>query len=479
MARWLALVLGLALALISLGAGATRAAAQAGTMEDLLAPLVDGAEDALAHGRPSLAAARAQAAIDALAPTSPLAARAQAIVAQAEPLVGAETVDPSDDVMTPLLDAAEGDLAGDERARGEARVAFVLSVADERSSAATRAHALLAPTTPEGAPASTTTAETTTPVAAEPELDESAAVAHEVAPPADPTRRDDAEIIELYITASTFGVYTGFWIPFGAGLQGGNDRNPESLVYSVSVLAGGALFALGVAGLDSGSGMRAGQPAAISASLRYGVALGFMMWGALDPVLSPNDHCDPSGTFTCTENRAGLAERTSLPLAFGAAGGLVGLGVALGLRPTTDQVRSVEMGGLWGGAIGLLSALGAAPDSSSGFAITATSVGLGLLGSAAVAGMGVHLGGRRMGFMTLGLLAGAAVGLLVPAFGAIGAHDWSWPLFSVTGATGLAGLVIAGLVTDGMDEGPSTGPDIHVSVSPTEGGGMASLSGSF
>ncbi len=487
--RSLALVPVLVVSLFSMHAAAQApapAVAAAGTMEELIGPLADGAEAALAADHPALAVARAQLVLDAVASSSPLAARAQAVTdAASVAMAGGRAPDDTSTALAPMLDAAAASADAGRLPIAEAQIEFVLDLVPATSALAHRAEAIRARMTvaasptlvaspPEFAGDDFSDAPTSAPVTPRTTPETAAPAA-----PADPTRRDDAELIETYITMTTFGVYTGFWIPFGAGLQGGNDRNPESLLYSLSILAGGGLFALGVSALDDGPGMRAGVGSSMSAGTRYGVALGFMMWGALDPYLSPNEHCNPAVSFTCSENRAGLSERTALPLAFGATGALVGLGVGLGLRPTSEQVRAVEMGGLWGGAIGLLSSLGAAQSSSQGFIITASGVGLGLLGTAITQGMGIHFGGRRLGFITLGLAAGAAAGLLVPAFGSIGAHGWSWPLFSVTGATALAGMIIAGLVTNGMDEGPSHGPDIHVSLGPTEGGAMASLSGSF
>lgn len=479
---------------------AARAYAQdaAVTMEDLLEPLAASAEAALQEDLPALASARATIVIETVSPSSPLATRAQTVIDTAAQMLGdGRAPDVTGTALDPMLDAAEAARRDGNASLADARIEFVAEMAPPASATAARAASMRAsaetPVPVPSAEAAEAPHDEFSDVVAAPEPRVAAASQHEAeapsvpassdatAAPTDPTRRDDAEIVELYITATTFGVYTGFWVPFGSGLQGGQDRNPESLLYSLSILAGGGLFALGVSALDSGEGLRAGVGASTSASLRYGVALGFLMWGAFDPVLSPNGHCDPSagGTYTCTENRAGLAERTSLPLVFGATGALVGLGVGLGLRPTIEQVRAVEMGGLWGGAIGLLSALGASQDSSQGFAITATGVGVGLLGTAIASGMGVRMGGRRLGFMTLGLGAGALAGLLVPAIGSAGAHGWSWPLFSVTGATALAGLIIAGLVTNGMDEGPSQGPDVHLSFGPTEGGGLATVSGTF
>lgn len=474
--------------------------------DDVLLPLVAAAEADVSAGRDDLALGRAQLALDLLEPSSALRVRAEAVRAMGMSAHGdgyVAVAAPVESLLEPLVDAASAEGAERERVLAIARLDFVIQrvapISPLGARATARREVLTQPPDPTSS-APSISAPVTPRATRRSRVDygepgavgsvrvpssEEMAEAPPTTPP-DPTRRGDGELIELYITATLFGVYAGFWIPFGAGLQGGSDRNPESLVYSLSVLAGGGLFALGVAGLDSGPGLRTGVGPAISMGIRYGVATGFLMWGALDPVLSPTREvpgpsgaCDMSGgTFTCEENRAGLVERTALPAGFGATGALLGALVGYALRPTTQQVRMVEMGGLWGSAIGLLSSLGAAQDSSQGFAITATAMGLGLAGTALSTAFGVNLSGRRMGFMTLGLVAGAAVGMLAPLIALAATREWSWPILSITGATGLAGLVVAGVLTNGMDDG-ATAPDLHVSISPMDGGGMASIGGSF
>jgi hypothetical protein len=465
------------------------------SVSDVLLPLIVAAEADIAAGRHELALGRAQLVLDSLEPTSTLRTRAEAVRELATAALGSEVSSPPiERVLEPLVEAAESVDAGAQPALAIARLDFVLQrvapISTLGAAATARREQLSQPPDPASSPRTETAhslgalprASEHTVVVSVPDEFGDASPERAAGPvaPVDPTRRGDAEMVELYITGTLFGVYAGFFIPFASGLQGGSNRNPESLVYSLAVLAGGGLFALGISGLDVGPGLRTGIGPSISMGLRYGLAAGFMTWGALDPVLSPTLRgvCDPVGTFTCEENRAGLVERTGLPAGFGAAGALIGAMVGYGLRPTTQQVRMVEMGGLWGTAIGLLSSLGAAQDSAQGFTITATSMGLGLAGVAISTAFGVQLSGRRMGFMTLGLVAGAAVGMLAPLIALAATREWSWPILSITGATGLAGLVVAGVLTDGMTDGAAR-PDFHVSVSPMDGGGLASVSGSF
>nr|MDQ3038059.1 hypothetical protein [Myxococcota bacterium] len=314
----------------------------------------------------------------------------------------------------------------------------------------------------------------------------------EPTPPADPTRRGDGEAIELYITAAVYGVYLGFWIPYAAGLESGGSGSgsAENLVYSLSMLAGGGIMALGVAGLDSGNGLRTGVGPSMSMGLRYGLGMGFLMWGAFDPVLGPTGgRFDPiTGTFI--ETRDGMIERTAFPMAFGLGGMLIGATMGYGLSPSTNDVRFVETGGIWGTGLGLLAAIAAAQDSSQGFAITAAGLGTGLLTTSIIVAAGARVTSRRGWFMTLGFVIGAGAGTIVPALAAAATGEFSVQIFgAVAAATSIAGLITAFVLTEGMDA-PRPGPDgartesdaappIQVGLAPMEGGGLATISGAF
>lgn len=474
-----------------------------GTMEMLLFPLVTAAERDLAAGRPELAVLRASLAMEVLHTSSPLRDRAaatrEAAVASSR---GAGGAAPSDLVLEPLVTAAERDLASGQTALGNARLDFVLprvpaiSALGQRAAALRAGRASVPPTAVVdqmgefGEPASPAgpARETSSPrvggasrAPSTPSASTARPPAQPAGPPPDPTRRGDGELAELYITGTALGAYTGFFVPFAAGLAGqARDQDLASLVYALTIVGGGGLFALGVAGLDSiGGGLRTGVGPAISMGVRYGIATGLLMWGALDPALSTVTH-GMCGTemFTCSYNRAGLMERTSLPMAFGIGGGLLGAAIGFGLRPSVEQVRVVEVGGLWGTLVGLLASGGAAEDNAQGFVITASGMGLGMLGTSIALAAGARIGPGRVGFMSLGLAGGAAVGMLVPLIASGITGGWSWPFFTITSATGIAGLVLAGVLTDGMNEGGS-GPDVRVSASPLEGGGVLDVSGTF
>ncbi|UJR78482.1 hypothetical protein [Sandaracinus amylolyticus] len=482
-------------------------------LDDVVLPLLAAAETDAAQGRPGLAQARAQVVLETLPATSTLRVRAEGVRLVAQQALGATPVAPTapEVLVEPLVVQAEQDTQRGSHALAIARLDFALARVPAGGELARRAQALRAaasqllvqgqpavvPTAPVGQPAVVAPYGGYAPVApvADPEL---AAASAEPVAPVDPTRRGDAEAIELYITAAAYGVYLGFWIPFAAGLEGDDSSSggsPENLGYSLSMLAGGGVMALLVAGLDSGEGLRTGVGPSISMGIRYGLGMGFLMWGALDPILSSTRL--PSSDPTCSfcegpENRGGWAERTALPMAFGLGGGLLGAVIGYGTSPSTDDVRFVETSGIWGTGLGLLCAIAAAEDSSQGFGITATGLGVGLLTTSIMAGAGVDVSARRGWLMTLGFAIGAGAGTIVPALAAAGTGDFDYRIFgAVAAVTSVAGLVTAFILTDGMDErmrerraqeqraGFDPMRDLRIGAGPTEGGGVFSLSGQF
>lgn len=494
-------------------------------LDDVVLPLVAAAEQDAAQSRPALAVARAQVALEALPPSSSLRVRAEGVRLVAQQALGGAAPEPvaPEVLVEPLVAQAELDTQRGMHALSIARLDFALARVPAESELARRAQALrqvasrLMIAAQQGAttppPATSTppmvvqqpavTPYGYAPAPAVAPVDPERPAAPIDAEPADPTRRGDGEAIELYITAAAYGVYLGFWIPFAAGLEssddGSGDGSPENLVYSLTMLGGGGLMALLVAGLDSGDGLRTGVGPSISMGIRYGLGAGFLMWGALDPILSDTStfSTDPAPPYFggCTiENRGGWAERTGLPMGFGLGGALLGAVIGYGLSPSTDDVRFVETGGIWGTGLGLLAAIAAAQDSSQGFGITATGLGLGLLTNAIIAGVTDDITPRRAWLMTLGFAIGAAAGTIVPALAAAGTGDFDVRIFgAVAAATSIAGLITAFLLTDGMDErirerdrarregrvafDPMR--DLRLGAGPTEGGGVLTLTGQF
>ena len=87
--------------------------------------------------------------------------------------------------------------------------------------------------------------------------------------------------------------------------------------------------------------------------------------------------------------------------------------------------------------------------------------------------------------MTLGLAIGAGGGAIIPAIASTAAGGFSRDVFgTVTVVTSVAGLVGAYFLTQGMDAPrpgtrPEAGPDVRLSVSPMDDGGLATASGTF
>lgn len=483
-------------------------------LDDVLLPLLAAAEQDVAQGRPALALSRAQLVLEVAGQSSTLRVRADGVrlVAQ-QALAGATPeVQAPELVVEPLVASAEQDSQRGQHALAVARLDFAMQRVPAGSPLAQRALALRqvamqllsASAAQQAAPQVQQIGPTTqyggtpyggyAPAAPAAPIDaERPGATATPATPVDPTRRGDGEVIELYITSAIYGVYLGFWIPYAAGLEssgGSGSGSAENLVYSLAMLAGGGLMALGVAGLDSGSGLRTGVAPSMSMGIRYGLGLGFLMWGAADRALSPiGGRFDPT-TGTFVESRDGMIERTAFPMAFGLGGLLIGATIGYGLNPSTNDVRFVETGGIWGSGLGLLAAIAAAQDSSQGFAITAAGLGTGLLTSAIIVGAGARVSSRRGWFMTLGFVIGAGAGTIVPALAAAATGEFSVQIFgAVAAATSIAGLITAFVLTEGMDaprpapEGARTerddAPPIQIGLAPMEGGGLATLSGSF
>lgn len=482
------------------------------TASDVLLPLQIAAEADTAAARYSLAIARARLVLESAAATT-LRVRAQSVTLVATEALGAAapSTEPLDLVLEPLIVAVSREIEAGHDALALAHLDFVLERAPADGTLAASARALRDVI---AGPRAAAVVETSPPpvvvvplpvapvasvaVVRAPEYVEAEVETAEPAEPVvprDPTRRGDGEVVELAITAGLFGAYTGFWIPFASGLEGGSGRDAgaANTVYSLGILAGGALFALGAIGLDSGDGLRTGVAPAMSTGLRLGTLTGFLLWGATDRMLSPTVQCSSIGGSSCAEQRAGWTERTAFPFALGLSGLLAGAVVGYGLNPTTEQVRFVELQGtLWGGLIGImLSAVaqqGDADDVPRGMGITAGGLAAGVLATAIMSGVGMRMSQSRAWLMTAGLAVGAVAAALVSTIvnGATG--EWAaWPItFGGIGAvTSVAGLVVAGILTDGMDapraahasEGPSI--DIRPTLAPLDGGGMVGVTGTF
>lgn len=301
--------------------------------------------------------------------------------------------------------------------------------------------------------------------------------------------RGTGELIELYVTATALGVYTGVWIPYAAGLASdgavSGSSSTEHIIYLLSMLAGGGVFAIGVAGLDnSGDGLQPGTAAAMSMGLRYGVASGVLLWGALDGALSSTISMVCDVTCRAVEHRAGFVKRLALPLGLGLGGFLISAIIGDVSQPDVPEVRFVEAGGLWGAGLGFLLSI-AVQDVGQGLAITAGGLGLGLLCAAILASSGAEISPRRSWIATLALVLGAGVGATFSGIAAIAVGDFDPTMFgAATAAAGGAGLVLGLVFTQAVDDSiPRSDAvlNLRLDVAPSlDGrGGTISLGGSF
>ena len=150
-------------------------------------------------------------------------------------------------------------------------------------------------------------------------------------PRRDPDRRGGWEMPELYITGFAIGTLASVNVMAALGTE-------EVYLYALLPPLGGTAGIVTVYLLDHGSPFRTGMPSAISMWSVIGLGEGLLLWGALSPDLSA------TGVLSL--------------MTLGSAAG-VGIGALLVhvLRPEPADSRLSLSGALWGGAIGLFSAM--------------------------------------------------------------------------------------------------------------------------
>lgn len=484
-------------------------AAVAVALDDVLLPLISAAEQDAAQGRPALALARAQLVLESVATSSTLRVRAEGVrlVAQ-QALAGASLEAPTiDAVLEPLLTSSQSDSQRGLHALAIARLDFMLQRASPGGELALRAQAIRQATAQTmaaaagsapsygAAPGYGASPPGYVPVAPQPGAAGYGAAGYGVAgssqlasadpaqpaQPSDPSRRGDGEAIELYISAALFGAFSGVFVPLAANLDleppMGSTGDPEVLVYLATTIVGAGVMALGVLALDSGEGLRTGIGPSISMGLRYGLASGFLLWGALDDAFDPWDV------------HSGRVERVAMPFAVGLGGGLIGALIGYGFRPSTSQVRFVEASGIWGAGFGAFIGLAAAEDSTEGFALSAGGLGLALLTTSIMASAGAYTSPRRAWLLSLGFVIGTGVSGVVTSIGVASrllVGDLTYQLFGgLAAVTSIAGLITVALLSDGMDERRDRGAraeiPVQLGIAPAAQGqgAIGTVSGSF
>lgn len=469
-------------------------------IEDVVMPLLVSAELAAGQGRPELALARAEVLLAVLPSGSSLSVRANGVRMVAINALGGGAppqVDPQE-TLSPLVTQAEEDARQGALELARARLEIVLRYVPDGTPLAVRVRGLQAALQPQPAqPVPPPPVEPTRVGVPPPSWGPPVQMAPRPMTeqrPRDPYARGTGELIELYITMSAFGIYTGIYIPYVAGLnqcfglRPGDaippacptriertsgmleiDDNALNAAFVFPSLIGGGLFALAVGGMDA-IGLRTGVGPSISVGLRYGTVSGFLLWGTM-------------GSTT-------LNDREHLAVGWVSAltGGVIGAVMGYGTQPSTDQVRFVETGGLWGAGLGLLLGTTIAgwddtfdrDDDELIVGMTLGGMWSALLVNSILAGVGTSVSAARGWALTLGFATGAAAGTLVPLIVSSFSQTFSPAIFGgVASGTSIVGLIIAYLITEGMAARAAAPPPIALGIAPLDGGGALSVSGAF
>jgi len=449
---------------------ASPAAAQ---VEPDLTPLLAAAEDDCAAEQLGACRSRAELVLAHAPERSAVRVRARGLVAITEGTAG--TLGP-DEALEPLAVAAERAAAEHEREALASYAAALRLLAAEGSPLLARLReAEAAAAEPPGAtlvPPGYGTAPTPTPTPTyestyEPE--DSPRGPEEPTEPLGYHRRDDGELVDFYIMSAAAGAgFTGYL--FGVnGWATDLARGDEGRVYAVATVLGGGAFLLLPFGLDQiDHGMPAGAPAAIAMGLRFGLGIGGLSVGLANGDVRGDDV-------------GHLMMGTTL------AGGLLFGSIAYLTLPHPSQVQMIQNTGLWGGAVGGFLALAILPNvdrdgGQIGSGLGLLGLGGGLLTGSILSGLDLHLSSGRSWLGSLGMVSGAGAGMLVYLLigGVTGEFDPT--IAGVSGLIGsLGGLTTALILTEGH-QGEVRFPDgvtVGASVAPLEGGGMATLSGTF
>jgi hypothetical protein len=442
-------------------------------------PLIVAAEEDCAAERLAMCRRRAEVALPLVPERSALRVRARGLLAITEDVAPDATAPSRDEVLAPLLDAAELAAGRHDGAAFAGHLAALRALAAAESPLLARAE-LLAPrpivvdgtVVPPGyavAPPSGPI-ELAAPVVVDDEVPGEPLPSDE-APSAAETgyhRRDDGELVDFYVMSAAAGA--GFTTYLFAETGWATDIAPTEpgRVFAVAPVIGAGLFLLIPFGLDQiDRGMPAGAPASIAMGLRFGIGLSGLTLGAIGGVSGDDwGHV----MFASTLSSAAI---------FG--------GVAYITLPHPSQVQMIQNAGLWGGTLGAFLALTVAPNvdgpdaSRVGPGLALAGLGSGLVVGSILSGLELHLPSGRSWIGSLGMLAGAgAGGLVYLLIGGIGG-DFDPTIAGVAGLLGSGtGLALGLALSEGM-QGALRFDDASVSASiaPTEGGGIASLSGTF
>jgi hypothetical protein len=281
-------------------------------------------------------------------------------------------------------------------------------------------------------------------------------------------KRDDGEMIYLYVTSAAWGLGTGVWIDAVAGV---NDPG-------IGFVAPALLLAaapIGVYLLDANYNLERGVPSSIATGLTLGAIEGVAISGTQWQYTGNGSN----GTWS-------FAAQTSLTFGLSTAGGIAGYLYGEWYKPDPRSLSFIVSSAGWGAMSGLLIGAGAesptwqngASPSPADYFGDGASIG-GLIGynTGIVAGGVLTLANyvpswRTQQAMWMGYFLGTAAGSLV-YFGYIGQSDAHHGMIA-NGVGGLAGVGLAAALTANMsDTAKAWIPPVQIGVAPTPYGGAA------
>jgi hypothetical protein len=294
-----------------------------------------------------------------------------------------------------------------------------------------------------------------------------------LAPPVPNGKRDDGEMLFLYMTSAMWGIGTGIWVDWGSGV------NDPGIAF-IAPLLFGAAAPIGLFLWDNYDNLDKGVPSSIGLGLSLGAVEGIAIAGT-------------QWQNTCNGNCGTWSDATKAALTWGisTAGGVGGYFFGEYLKPDPRALTFIASGAGWGAISGLL--LGAGAESSqwvNGTTTTSNSIspadsfgdgaavgGLigynaGIVATGALSLLGYVPSWRTQQAMWLGYLVGTAGASIVYLF-YIGQPDVHHGMIA-NSLGGLAGVGVAGALTANMkDTAKAWVPPFQIGLAPTPYGGAA------
>ncbi len=295
----------------------------------------------------------------------------------------------------------------------------------------------------------------------------------EAAPRAPRTERGSLELFELYSTSFLYGVGTGVYLDTLFKLD-----DPRTAVWIPLALGGGGIVAAYL--IDHGDPVRRGRASSADTGMLLGFGLGFSLAYQVDQMMRDNARDDCAARpYPCYTSSRGLEGREVATFAW--LGATVGLGAGVGLAALTDATPGessfVFAGGVWGGALGVLT--NAAGEANRSYGLAWLVGELAGVGASMVGAHFLHPAESQVRWMNLGVLAGGLLGLGV---GVLPSRFESAPTVLIPTEIGMVAGGVAGFLLGAPSRGPSSPRSARVdrlradpSIAPVQGGATVSL----